>query len=448
MYTMESRKPASLPRESNPGIFLRRVVAPMPSVSRTSVPLASAVRPAMASTGAARSSQAPQVAPAPLRVGPLVSGRGSGIVPQRVERLTAAERRQQEVEDTEDYTDGTSGVNMDDYFRATLSQFQEDSVVANPMNMSFKGTGMDLPPPQTAADALIQQAAQAVKIPIVDHLAPIGHSAIDDKRVYVDTLAMTLANGGFANGEIPLQFADFNGTAPPDRIVKVNLTPFNFPHVYTVGTTVFDMFYFRIVHLTIRFIPTSNQTQTMQPGDTFTFEMVVGDIDSSAVFLTPVEPTFCLGQPVSITGDLTVRFQVRMPGTGALMPIPIPPTRIIARRVSTIAAPPTTTFTLQGGIYIGAIAPPAAIYTVPVLFKQFNPIITALETALINDIGYQTTNFVAPSSFDIALDTTAIPIVAGQEDIYVFVPKNGVSFSMRFSSLQPTKTNDLLPIHS
>jgi len=355
----------------------------------------------------------------------------------------------------QDYYAGRSIVNTDAYFLGVINQFKDDSSVMNPMGVTIRNESAD-PTVTTStttvtsdAEALMQQLADKLttRANMVDLVLPIGHSAIDDTRVYFDTLILSRAYSGYASGEIPMQFVDINGTSPPDRIVKITLTPFNFPHIYTANTTVFDMFYFRSVFMTVRFVPSTHLIQSAQPNDMFTYELYVEDIDSSAVYLRPLEQTFCLKQPISVTGDLTVRFQTRSPTGTGFTNCPIPPTRIRAIRTATGPLPtPFTTFALQDGVYIGAIAPPAATYTVPILFQNYNTgaAITPLEVFLVDQIGYQSLTFVAPNLFNIAVDTT---LYAGT-DIYVFVPKNSVAFTMRFSCLQSTRTNDLFPLHT
>ena len=349
----------------------------------------------------------------------------------------------------QEYRAGHSNVNLDDYFMGVIRQFKDDSAVMNPMNITISSDSTASTVVATNdTEALLQQLAEKIanRASVVDLSNPIGHSAIDDTRVYFDTLIMSQAYSGYASGEIPMQFVDLNGTRPPDRIVKITVTPFNFPHIYTTGTTIFDMFYFRSVFMTVRFVPTTHLIQSSQPNELFTYELYVDDIDSSAVYLRPLEPTFCLKQPVTVTGDLTVRFQTRNPNGTGFIGCPIPPTRVLVTRTASGPLPtPFTTFTIQGGIYIGILAPPGATYTVPIIFQNFNTPPSALEAALVNQVGWASSTFVAPSSFNIPIDTSAIP---GLNDTYIFIPKNGVSFTIRFSSLQSTKTNDLLPIHT
>lgn len=349
-----------------------------------------------------------------------------------------------------EYYAGNESVNMTDYFLGTLNQFKDDSAVMNPMNVELSATSEGIA--TTNAGSVIAQLSTGPKASLVDIAMPIGHSAIDDTRVYYDTSILTQAYGGYANGEIPMQFVDLNGITPPDRIVKITLAPFNFPHIYTTGTTVFDLFYFRTIFMTIRFVPTTHLFQSAAPNDLFTFELNVDDIDSQAVYLVPKEPTFCLKQPVNVTGDLAVKFQTKNPiGTG-FTPCPIPPTRIRVRR--TIAALGITTFQIvSANIYIGALAPPAAIYTVPVIFQRFTvaPVpLTALETVVLGNAlipgQWQTSNFLIGGTFTIPCDTVAVPF--GTDDMFIYVPKNTIGISMRFSSLQSTKTNDLFPIHN
>jgi hypothetical protein len=200
----------------------------------------------------------------------------------------------------------------------------------------------------------------------------------------------------------------------------------------------------------IDIIPSSHLVQTALPNTQFAFELAVDDIDSSAVYLRPTEPTFCLNKPIAIGSTMSMRFYTRAPNGAGFVACAIPPTRILVSRTAAPGGGPTT-FTIRDGTYIGALAQPGALYSVPVIFQRATvepAAMTALETALVNAIGAQTSNFTGASTFTIAQDTSAIPLVPATDDIYIFVPKNGVSFSLRFSCLQSTRTNDLVPTHS
>jgi hypothetical protein len=353
-----------------------------------------------------------------------------------------------------DYRATGGVVNVSDYMMGVLGQFHEDAVVMNPMNISLHADPIDQSSAayhDAAADtdtgAILRDLADklAARGPIVDFANPIGHSAIEDTRVFIDTSVQSQASGGYPSGEIPAQFVEFNGISAPDRIVKIIASPFNFPHVYTPTSTIFDVFYARSVFMTIRFVPATHLVQSAQPNELFTFELAVDDIESSAVFLRPLEPVFCLRQPVTITGDLTIRFQVRAP-SGGFIACPIPPTQISVARVAAPAGGPTT-FSLSQGMYIGVLAPPGAAWDVPILFRRASPAsapLTPLEAALVDLVGRNASNFTALGTFTIPDDTSAI---AGAPAISVFIPKNSIAMALRFSSLQATRTNDLFPIH-
>lgn len=468
---MQRNQQAYLPGESVPGIFPRR---------RAFQPVVPATKPhmgAMPTTGAPRHQLNPQVAPpvayatreqgyrvdehARIQRQETLAGGASGAAsasappdPQRTAIEQGRKRAQEAV--SADFRAGRSIVNVDDYFLATLGQFKDDSSVMNPMNVSLQPAPEHMGADEAAAgdatdtELLLTQLADkiATKSSAVDVIWPIGHSAIDDTRVYIDTLVASQTYGGYLNGEIPMQFNDFNGITPPDRIVKITMSPFNFPHVYLPTTTVFDLFYFRSVFMSMHFVPTTHMVQPKSPNDFFTFELYVNNIDSTAVYLVPIEPTFCLKQPVNVTGDLSIRFQVRSPTGSGFMNCPIPPIRIhVVRTVAPPGGP--TTFTLDQSQYIGVLAPAGALYTVPVLFQQYGPVVplTPLEQLFINTTGFPAGTFVAgpPGTFTVPVDSSAFPVPGG--DFYIFIPKNGVSFTLRFSSLQPTRTNDLFPVH-
>lgn len=472
---MQRRQSVLLPGESAPNAFSRNVagsVAGRGNVGHRQIP-------AMTITGAPRQPLNAAVAPHPAyatreqgyrpthmhesmtnKAAP-AAGVAAASHQSRAQQVIAAQERGVRASETElaqEFRTGTTSVNMDDYFKGVLSQFKEDSAVMNPMNITITPDEYSGAKTGDEAEAVITRlAAQAaVKSSLVDFVGPIGHSAIDDTRIFCDTLVRPQSYAGYPSGEIPMQFVEFNGISPPDRIVKITLSPFNFPHVYLPTTTVFDLFYFRSVFMSIRFVPTTHLIQSSSPNELFTFELYVNHIDSSAVYLTPIEPTFILKQPVSVTGDLTVKFQVRSP-SGGFIDCPIPALRVTVRRYLAPFGGPTT-FLIVDGSYIGVLAPYGALYSVPIVFQTIPPAPPADSVFLAGTSGQPASNFrdiVVPGvgtfpAFDIPADTSGIPPPPpGAEDrSYIFIPKNGVSFNIRFSSLQPNKTNDLIPIHT
>lgn len=348
---------------------------------------------------------------------------------------------------------GDAPVNLGDYFMGVLGQFRDESEVLNPMNAGIYGD-VSAGSASTDTGVIMQELASSTTRPqSVEWPIPLLHSAISDTRIYIDTLTMSGAYAGFANGELATQFADVRGLTVPDRVVKITLGSFNFPHIHSATTTIFDAFYFRSVFVSFRFIPTAQQVQTAQPNELFTFECFVDDIDSSAVMLRPLEPTFCLSQPITPSGNLAVRFQTRAPSGRGFVACPIPPTRVRVARTTAAPGGPTT-FTITDSTAIDDLAPVGSTYVVPVIFADYptSTIVAsaALRTLLFAETGFATSNFTIGKTFTIPLDSSAYPVPPGpdREEYYLIIPKNSIAFSVRFSCLQSNKTNELLPLHT
>jgi hypothetical protein len=399
----------------------------MPPAQARAMPRGEIVQSAQSARAPAKVAQAAAAAPAPA-------------APTRRELQERTMRR--------DYAAEMPPVDLSDYFMGVMSQIKDDPVLINPSGAQIQtsdGAGPDDSDTQAIVQAITQVGAH---IPTY----PIGHAAISDTRIYFDTLAIPAAYPGNPNGEIQVRFADLNSTTSPERVVKIALTPFQFPHIYTADTTIFDMFYFGTVFMTIRSIPNTQLTQTRESDMQFTFELRVDNPDSNSLYLTPLEPTFYLTRPLSLLSDLAVQFRVKTPG-GGYISCPLPPIQVRVRR--TLAPPlgPTTFAFVDPTQYIGIIAPPGVLYTVPVLF-------TALQTTLVpNQLvaggitraqGWVSSTFVqTPPTFNIAWDSSAIPFPANpaSDDINLFIPKNSFGFALRFSSVNPSETNDLFPVH-
>jgi len=358
-----------------------------------------------------------------------------------------------------DYAAEMPPVDLSDYFMGVMSQIKDDPVLINPSGAQIQtsdGASADDSDTQAIVQAITQVGAH---IPTY----PIGHAAISDTRIYFDTLAIPSAYPGNPNGEIQVRFADLNSTTSPERVVKIALTPFQFPHIYTVDTTIFDMFFFGTVFMTIRSIPNTQLTQTRESDMQFTFELRVDNPDSNSLYLTPLEPTFYLTRPLSLLSDLSVQFRVKTPG-GGYVSCPLPPIQVRVRRMLAPLGGPTNFAFVDTTTYTGVIAPPGVVYTVPVLF-------TALQTTLVpNQLvaagitraqGWVSHTYAQilpiplppppdPTvSFQIDWDSSAIPFPANpaSDDINLFIPKNSFGFALRFSSVNPSETNDLFPVH-
>ena len=354
---------------------------------------------------------------------------------------------------------GECDVNMTSYMLGVLAQYPDESAILNPNGTQLRaessGASFGLEETTVAMTSTDEERLNLLRIIAARSsfglTLPIGQSAIVDTRIFIDTSVLATAYTGFVNGEIPLQFNMFTGTSgipAPDRVVKITLSNFYFPHIHVANSTVFDFFYNRIVYVSLRFIPIMQQVQSATPNDMFTFACDVEGIDGQAVYLRPQNPTFSLSRPITMTSDIIIRFSIASPRGLGFVVCPIPPTRI---RVTRIAADIVdSTFRLEDGVFIGALAPVGATYTVPVLFQRFtvapNPL-SAIEDDYVNDVGYNAHTFSAtPNSFIIPTPVGAA-IVADDHSMYIFVPKNCISTTIRLSSLQSSRTNDLLPIH-
>jgi hypothetical protein len=83
------------------------------------------------------------------------------------------------------------------------------------------------------------------------------------------------------------------------------------------------------------------------------------------------------------------------------------------------------------------------------MFRNYNTVPTAFENMLVDTIGHLASGFItAGNTFTIPVSTVAYVDVGLGTDIYVFIPKNNVSFGIRFSCTQTSTTNGLFPIHS
>lgn len=418
---MQRREPSTLSGESAP-MFVRRMGPVAPTSGR-----------APESSGRARLPDPRTRGPAqeiPARQAPADSARAVTPVATAVPTATGT--------DTAIPQELRTPVNLDSYFLGVLGQFKEDGVVLNPMNRSTT--------PESAPQ-------HVVAAPSLTEAFPIGHSAISNTRIFLDSLILGSSYKGYADGEIPFQFSDQLGLTPPDHVVIISITPFRFPHIYTAGGIAFDFFYFQTLFVTVQFIPSTNLVHPGQPNRPFTFECALNAVNGSVDLATPFDPIFSLRQPIN-AGNLSIKFQTRAP-SGGFINCPIPPTRITVIRTLFPPGGPTT-FTISDGTYIGALAPPGAMFSVPILFQRKSDAAyappTGLQALLYTSSGFVASTFTASGTFTIPIDTSMwlgpppAPTSVLVEEHYIFVPKNGIAMGMRFACLSASKTNDLIPI--
>ena len=390
------------------------------------------------------------------------SGRGRGSGSGSDMALDYARTQSREREMMREYRAQIPDVDLRGYLMNTLSGMQDEDVTLNPQGIGIVvdpfsgGTGStDIAPAPGGDTSSIENdiAAIAAKIAIggpipVDPAMPVGHVSIDDTRLYFDSLITSTALNGYASGDVAIRFSEHNGLTTPTRVVKITIGRFYFPHIYLANNTVFDLFYHRSVFLTLSVVPTTHLVQTATPNALFTFELHVADIDSNALLLEPIEPTFCLKQAITISGDIIAQFRVRSTRGLGFVPCPIPPIQVVATRVATDAV--STTFDL-GALYIGVLAPPGATYTVPIYIRR--PVTVPLPsdpfvTFIVNDtVGYQSSTFTITNRFSIPVSSLAFPVLA-TDQVIIFIPKNSFSLMVRFSSAQTSVTNGLFPVHS
>jgi hypothetical protein len=347
--------------------------------------------------------------------------------------------------------------NLSTYMMNVIANVPDDDTsVINPTGapVSTDYSMPDVYVEDTTRIQLSEIISRMTTLKTVDVSWPIGHAAIEDTRIFVDTLQLPQTYTGYADGTLPLQFTMFNGINAPDRVVKITIAPFSFPHINTPDNAVFDIFYFRRVFMIIQFVPTSAQIQNTGLNNSFTFEMRVDDITAQAVYLTPINPTYTLNRPMTGIASLSVSFRTQSPSLGGFIAIPIPPVRVPVAFVEHDAV--STKLRLVNDP-ITILAPVGAVYTVPIILALDPDIILPppphlFEDLYPNNVGYNTSNFLAVdgirvNTFTIPTPPAAAAALIDSGNLWMIIPKNSISFVLRFSCTQSTTTNHLLPMH-
>lgn len=363
----------------------------------------------------------------------LVESRPSRSAAQRREQVTSQPSRAPNSDPS--FADEAVTTNTDAYFRGVLNQFPDDSSILDPLHYGATSSAA---------------ASQSVS-PYSD--LPFGHSAVEEFLIDLDTLGLASMYNGSSSGEVTYQLNEINNTPAPIRVVQISISQFFFPRIYLTQVPDYEYFYLKRVYMQLQFIPMLSQTQTLSSNTLFTFELAVDIIDVNFVRLTPLRPTITLQQPTNLPGALTIKYFNRNPnGIGS---IAIPATRVLASRYATGVLPTYTAyqFTMASPDGITVLGPTGAGATAVVqLARSTTGPATVLEQLLDGRIvvAYDFTVLLAPpdppaGSFKIPTNTAAFPILPGESPIYVYIPKNAFSVPMHFLSLNPARTNELIP---
>jgi hypothetical protein len=274
-----------------------------------------------------------------------------------------------------------------------------------------------------------------------------------DTAVYLDTAYQTVPSN-LANGEIVFDISSVNEGRDIPNIIELNISPFYF-QIPIQSSTQPNFYFYRRVYLSIAGFPAS-QSVRANNGNFYQFEFEVININSLAIQLVPIRPSYYLQSILTALNEIRMRFSVGPDFT----PIPLLKTTVLVQMTEGISPvfpnPPTgfgtnpITFTILNGDlttllydmpqpFVFPFVPPAP--GIAVYFKDF-----VLIPAINNTQGLFITRIISETVFEIAgFDASAIaippPIEVNNSRATMVIGKNRIAMSLRFTSVANKTTN-------
>ncbi len=270
----------------------------------------------------------------------------------------------------------------------------------------------------------------------------------EDVELYFDSTQRDTSSD-LTVGEIKWDVTIINNSKDIKNCVEMHIGEFYFPKIYApVGTP--EFFYFGRVFIEFQ-NASSTQATLGSNNNKFHFEFKIENITAQAVKLVPVKPTFYFQRPMTSITDFQLRFMVP-PVTSQSsifkrIPIPIDTVQVTSLVTLGIGYNPIR-FQINGGYDTTILGPVGAIVS-PGIASFISGYISnsqAVNTLVNNTNGIYITNIVDSTTFEVAgIDSTS---VNAEFPATVYIPKNRIAFSVRFTTVKDHLTNYIGVVHT
>jgi hypothetical protein len=255
-----------------------------------------------------------------------------------------------------------------------------------------------------------------------------------DFEIYFDSTFITIPSN-LAQGEIVFNVSDYNNGLSIGNVIEINLGSFYFPKPLNYTTTSPDPYFYRRIYMNIVGLP-STQSSRGANGSQYNFEFQVVDLNSIAVLLQPIKPSFYLQSILSAFNETRLHFTY---GPN-FDPVSLPKTKL---SIQCVPASNPAQFTILSGdtvqnldstitpltIYPVVLAVPVAVY-----ISGFLP-----QVDVNNPQGLFVTRLIDATTFEIA--SISLAAVAVVSDATMVIGKNRIAIGMRFTTVENKITN-------
>ena len=268
------------------------------------------------------------------------------------------------------------------------------------------------------------------------------NTSIEDTYIYFDSLFNNQLD--LTNGSITWNLNSLNNNNDVTSLIAVQLSPFYMPNFTASGGKPSPLYYAR-VFMQLQGLPTTGSVGALTPFGVknFHFELSVDNLTGQAILASPLQDVFYLRVPLTSLPELQVRF---MAGPN-FTPLALPTTNASAVSLLTggFGYNPIR-FQLNGystGILgqIGVMASPGIAINLSGYISN-DPAVDVL----VNDpAGNYVINIIDATTFEVVgIDAST---VTAQYTAQLYIPKNRIAFTARFTSLVNKKSNGINLTH-
>jgi hypothetical protein len=260
-------------------------------------------------------------------------------------------------------------------------------------------------------------------------------NGLEDYYMYFDSYYKN-KNLNISQGALSFSISLINNNKPIENIIQMQIERIYIPTpVVQAGSA--ELLYFRQVFLQITTLPTTQGVLTSN-SSVYHFEFDVGDTNSLATLLTPVNNIINFTRPLTSLDTLSLKFLI----PPLFKPLPLPEDNLFVQLVLPGSNP--AVFQVLGNTtsHIGQIGVLAPNNQVNVYLYNIVTDNATFNNSASSTYGVKITNILTSTTFEVAsLDSTLV--TSSTNNIDMLIGKNRIAFAARFTTITSNRTNYL-----
>ena len=272
----------------------------------------------------------------------------------------------------------------------------------------------------------------------VNNVSIPGHVGFEDIELYFDSVNRDRSSI-LTSGELKWNLHSMNSLVTVKGCIEAKIGSFYFPKIYSAISKP-ELLYFRRIMLELRNAPSLQGSITTR--GRFHFEFDIDDLSGQVLTLTPLKSSSYFNRPVNFLDEMIFRFYIPSPTSGILIPLNLPPESTTAVAIAANPIQFTIADTSIFELVVTPTAPGIAVYITG--FRSDLPLIdlavNSVNGVYVTDINSSTVITVAGIDFTGGVQT-------GGTVATIFIPKNRIAMSMRFTCVKDNVTNHTVVSH-